>query len=1068
MKIKSSFLFGFIFILFFLSGACGLVYEMIWVRKLGLIFGNTTFAISTVLAVFMGGLGLGSIFFGKKIDRHGQPLLWYGFLEIGIGLFCFLTPSLWIFIEKFYVWAYQALHLNFWQFSIFRFFLCFAFLFIPTFLMGGTLPLLTKFLLRDCRQTAKAVGFLYGVNTLGAVLGVLVASFFAIYYFGLSGTIFIASGVNILIGLSVLFFARLQILISDHDVQEEIVPSSDKDKRGDDASYGRMSEKMLFMILLLAFGLSGFTSMAYELCWTKVLALCLGSSVYSFALMLASFLTGLAMGSLVISWLAKRVRINFYLFGLIEILIAFFVLWGINTFDQMPFYFLQLFAIFGKNSQVFHFAKFMLASLIILPPTIFIGCTFAIVTQLLNRSSVTTGTIVGRAYFINTLGCIAGSVLSGFVLVPWIGIYKTLIVMIVVNFLIGLVVLLLSQKRFSFLQILAAVGAIVFTGLLLLQVHPWSQGLLTTNIAIDPNTYLGHNKFEILTAAQQAELLYYKEGLSGTVAVKRTSDSVSLSINANVDASSGTDMYTQLMLGHLPSLLAKKHGRALVIGMGSGVTLGALATYGYEQIHCVELEGAVIEAAKYFSKENRNVLADPRIKNFVNDGRNHLLAEKFAYDVIVSEPSSPWMAGVANLFTKEQFELMKKRLLPQGVVCQWLNIYSMSPKNVQMIVKTFYSVFPHTSLWQSTGADLLLIGSIQPIVYDRAAIDKEIKKNLLLQNDLKQFKIYDAAGLLACFLLAEDEVAAMSKDALMNTDNFPFLEYFAPLSLYGVEQVVIQNEQMIASFRGRRYPVMTPPIKSGNENVDFHNAIARALIFKEKYRYAALEIGLSNLEKVLNKGSVLNYGILQVILQKPDEAISNLENYLKEDPRNAEACFYIAKAYDLKRLFDRALAYYQIAAEEDPQNGDHFFAYGESLIRNGDMPKGISFLQKGIDLKGFDFSRGLILAQAFFMNTQIEEAKNVLVRLLESYPHFFNLYDALATCHNALAQYPQAVLVYQDASRKLPFNAKIYYAMSLLYQEMGQAKKAHQMTRKYLYYQNAPKIGTLQPRIFGK
>lgn len=1064
MKTKSSYFLFFISLLFFLSGACGLVYEMIWVRKLGLIFGNTTFAISTVLAVYMGGLGLGSLFFGKRIDRQGHPLLWYGFLEIGVGVFCFLTIFSWTLVESFYVWAYQTFHLGFWQFSIFRFLLSFVFLFIPTFLMGGTLPLLIKFAIYAHRHTAKTVGFLYGINTLGAVLGVLITSFFAIYYLGLQGTVLIASIVNICIGLSAIFLAKLKMFMANekNDAGEDPLPNEAIET--DDRPKGRMSAEALATVLLTAFCFSGFASMAYELCWTRVLALCLGSSVYSFALMLASFLTGLALGSLVIGWISKRIQINFYLFGITQVLVAFFVIWGINTFDQMPFYFLQLFAVVGKSAQIFHVAKFILASLIILPPTIFIGCTFAIITQLLNRSSATTGKTVGQAYFINTLGCIAGSVVSGFILVPWIGIYKTLMAMVVINFLIGVAILIVSQERFSLRQAVLAIPIVILTGFLALQTHPWSQGLLTTNIAIDPNTYLGHNKFEILAAARQAEMLYYKEGLSGTVSVKRYIDNIALSVNSNIDASTGADMYTQLMLGHLPSLLSKKHGRALVIGMGSGVTLGALAAHDYQQIHCVELEGAVIEAAKYFSKENRNVLLDPRVKNFVNDGRNHLLVENFTYDVIISEPSNPWMAGVANLFTVEQFKLMKKHLSPQGIVCQWLNIYSMSPDNVRMIVKTFLSVFPRATLWQSTGSDLLLIGSDQSIVYDMDIVNQKIQENRALQEDLKEFKIYDAAGLLSCFVLDEKEVAMMSKGALMNTDNFPFLEYLAPLSLYGADRLVVQNGQMIEAWRGRRYPALSSSIENREETIDFHNAIARAMLYKEKYKEAGIEIGLSTQEKAFNKGAVLNYGILQVALNNPDEAIVNLENYLKEDPGNAEAYFYLGRAHDLKKQPAQALKNYQLAVETDPLNGGYLFACGESFVQNGQTGKGISFIRKGIELKGPDFRSRLILAQSLYMNKEFNASLDVLAQLLKEYPHSYVLHEALVFCYKALDQYPQAVSVYAQAVKLMPYDARVYYSMSLLYEAMGQAKKSHQMTKRYLYYQNAPKIGVIQVR----
>ncbi len=1060
MKIKSSLFLLFLAGLFFLSGACGLVYEIIWVRKLGLIFGNTTLAISTVLAVFMAGLGLGSLFFGKQIDKHGHPFAWYGFLEIGIGFFCFCTPWFWVFIEKFYVWVYQWLPLSFWPFSVFRFLLCFAFLFVPTFLMGGTLPVLTKFLIRDHRLTSRVVGVLYGINTLGAVVGVLGTSFYAIYVFGLQGTVLMTAGINILIGLIVLFVLRLKrFIFTGGNPAQDVVGLQGEDDAIESPVESHVSETNLATILLFAFALSGFTSMAYELCWTKVLALCLGSSVYSFAIMLASFLTGLALGSLLIGWLAKKIRVSFYLFGLLELGIGLFALWGINIFDQMPLYFLQLFAFFGQQSVHLHIAKFVLASLVILPPAMCIGGTFAVVAHILNRLPEKTGQTIGRVYFINTLGCIAGSVLTGFVLIPWVGIYKTLLMMIVVNILLGLMILCVAQKRFSSSEKWTLGFLVILLSVLFLQTHPWSKGLLTSNIAIDPRTYLGHSKFEILNSTQQSELLYYKEGLSATVAVKRHQDVLSLSINANVDASTGTDMYTQLMLGHLPSLLVDHPKRALVIGMGSGVTLGALATYDYHEIHCVELEGAVLKAAQYFLKQNRHVLADPRLTNFVNDGRHHLLTENFSYDVIVSEPSSPWMAGVANLFTREQFELMKKRLSRQGVVCQWLNTYSMSSDNIQMIVKTFREVFPYASLWQTIGADLLLVGSTYPIAYDIDAINKKFAHNALLKEDLKDFTIDDAVGILSCFLLTNDELLAMSLNAPINSDNVPLLEYSAPLNLYGFEQVVSDNMQMITIQRKQRYPAMVRPPQNSKEVIAFHNTLARAFLQKGNYQEAGIEIGLSNQEEAFNPEAILNYGILQTFLGNADEAITNLENYLNIGKENAEAYFYLGKAYEFKQLFDQALKYYQLAVMAEPSHAEYLFVYGESLMGQGEKVEGIRFLQKAIDFEGLDFRSGLILSQAFFFNQQLDPAVRTLELLLNDYPHFYKIYETMASFYEAVGQNSQALAVYHEANKKLPFDARIYYAMATLYQKLGKIKESRMMMRKYFYYNNAPRIG---------
>lgn len=1056
---KNIFLLYALSLFFFLSGACGLIYEIIWVRKLGLIFGNTTLAISTVLAVFMAGLGLGSLFFGRYIDRHKDPLRWYGWLEIGIGIFCLATPSIWAFVERGYVLVYQVLRPGFWQFSLIRFAVSFLVLFIPTFLMGGTLPVVTKFLVRDCRETAKTVGFLYGVNTFGACAGVLISSFFAIYYFGINQTVFIAAAVNIFIGLATFFILKLKRSWQGTGSIEEDVSEGPLPQAQADISPGRLPHAYLVKLLFFVFALSGFTSMTYQLCWTKVLALCLGSSVYSFAIMLATFLAGLSIGSFLLGWLARHIKIGYSLVGLAQILIALFVAWGVTMFDQLPFYFLHFFSLWKTNHFLFNLSKFLLSSLIILPPTILIGCMFAMVTHILNRSVATTGKTIGHAYLINTIGCILGSVFSGFILVPSMGIYRTLILMVVLNLIAGSLFVFVSSKGWRKRQVIATAGLIMAAVLVLLQARPWSKGLLTTNIAIDPKTYLGHSKYEILSSTAQNELLYYKEGLSGTVAVKRHHEVLSLAINANIDASNGTDMYTQLLLGHLPSLFTDKHDQALVIGMGSAVTVAALAAYPYKEIHCVELEQGVVEAAKFFAKENRDVLNDPRAKSIVNDGRNHLLVEDVLYDVIVSEPSSPWMAGVSNLFTVEQFRLIQKRLAPRGVVCQWLNTYSMSPENIQMIIKTFRSVFAHTSLWQTMGADLLLIGSDHEIVYDLQKIDQRIQANGLLQKDLRSFKVFNAAGLLSCFMLTSEELGRMSANALINTDNLPLLEYSAPLNLYGYEQVVSQNLQMINSYRISRYPQIMNGPRSAQEKVRFHNAIARAALEKGDLTTAAAEIALSNTEQALNPGSVLNYGIFQFHIGRIPEAIVNLENYISQVSDDPDAQFYLARAYMAQGEINKASMLYAKAASIAPDSYDYLIAYGQTLAQKGEIVKAVEVIQRAIDIKGLTLSNGLLLVNALFAARQMEKAIAMIEHMIGLYPHSFVGYEALARMFEATGALPEAVATYQRASRTIPFDARVYYALSILYEKINDKRSARIMAKLYRFYDNAPKIG---------
>jgi tetratricopeptide (TPR) repeat protein len=347
-----------------------------------------------------------------------------------------------------------------------------------------------------------------------------------------------------------------------------------------------------------------------------------------------------------------------------------------------------------------------------------------------------------------------------------------------------------------------------------------------------------------------------------------------------------------------------------------------------------------------------------------------------------------------------------------------------------------------------------------PIVYDMDVINKKIAANTFFREDIKDLKVHDAIGVLSCFLLTDDELDVLSSNALINSDNFSFLEYFAPRDLYGFEQVISQNMQMIMAQRKQRYPIMKKPPQTSKEKIAFHNTLARAFIQKGNFQEAGIEIGLSNREEAFNQEGVLNYGILQTLLHNSDEAITNLENYLKNETKNAEVYFYLAKAYELKQLSAQALKYYQLAARAEPNNVEYLLACGSALMSRGEKDQGISLLQKAIDVKGLNFRSGLLLSQAFFFDQQLDPAVKILELLLKDYPHFYTIYEVMASFYETTGEDLQSLAVYQRASKMLPFEAKAYQALASLYEKLGRAKESRMMMRKYLYYQNAPRIGT--------
>lgn len=1042
---------------FFLSGACGLIYEIVWMRHLGLIFGNTTLAISTVLATFMAGLGFGSYFFGRMIDTRSDPLRYYAFLNFGVGSFCMATPAMWGWVESVYVYLHQTLQPNFWQFSAIRFALCFMVMFVPTFLMGGTLPILIKFLIRDCGQTAKTVGRLTGLNTLGACVGVLTASFFAIYRLGLANTVILTACLNLAIGAAALMIRKA--LGESAPAMEKSRAAKVAETRRAPRADGVLRERWMIRILLVVLALSGFTAMAYEICWTKVLALCIGSSVYSFAIMLATFLVGLSLGALLVSMLASRIRISYSLVGFVQIAVAGWVLWGMSMFDRMPLYFLSLFARLGDNPAWVQIARFLLVGIVILPPTIFIGCMFAMVTHMLNKSLQSTGRTIGGADLIETCGFICGAIVSGFILIPAIGIYWTMIVMVLVNCVAGGALLALSRKTWSRQQAIFGGAAALLLLLLFAQAQPWSRGLLTTNIAVNPEPYFGHTKHEIISSVSQAELLFYREGLGGTVAVKRHHESVSLTLNANLEGSNAGDMYTQLMSGHLPSLLAPRRDSVLVIGMGTAVTLGALATHDYERIDCVEIEGAVLEAADFFAKESRNVLDDPRLNAIVNDGRNHLLVEDHEYDVIISVPSIPWMAGVTNLFSIEHFKLMRKRLAPDGIACQWMNIYSLTPENIRMIVNTFQRVFPETSLWHTDGGDLLLLGSLTPLAYDLDEINRRFDENDLLREDLRDFMVQDSAGLLSCFLLTHSELLQLRRGALLNTDNLPHLERTARINLYGADKVTSANVEMINRHRRSLYPDLINPPSKPQERARFHNAVARASLSQGNRAYAHKEMSLSNEAVESNDGLKLLVGIEKLSRGDALEAIEFLSAYLESQPESADANFHLAKACVMIGRSQMALPHFAAALREWPDNTEYLQHYVEALRDAGELQRALDVLDDLIDVRGMSFPNGLLRAKILGAMERVDAAISTLERLIDKYPHTVNGYIALAGIYQHFRDWPRAISVYERARLRIPHDDRIYSALAELYRLNGNPRAARAMSRRYERHKRSPRIG---------
>jgi spermidine synthase len=443
----------------------------------------------------------------------------------------------------------------------------------------------------------------------------------------------------------------------------------------------------------------------------------------------------------------------------------------------------------------------------------------------------------------------------------------------------------------------------------------WDKRVMSTGPAIYAQDYLAQPK----TAGASAlplpdQLLFYRDGPSATVSVTQLGDQISLRVNGKTDASTNpVDMPTQLNLAHLPLLLHPDPRAVLVIGLGSGITAGAAARHPLERLDVVEIEPAVVEASRFFTRYNADVFKDPRLRLTIADGRNYLLTTKQRYDVIISEPSNPWIGGIASLFSVEYFELARSRLQPGGIMVQWLQAYSFSPPDFQMVVKTFGSVFPATSLWHSTRGDYLLLGRMKPAPIDLALLKARYEANPAVRRDLALAEVSDWPGVLGFFMLGETDAGRYAAGAEVNTDDRLPLEFSAPRALY--LDTVFSNWSLMKRFKVAEFPDITPESRRALESAPVRHTIgmvylSRGVLSEADTQFQrALALDPTYTPAQLGSAKVL------VRTGQYSEALARAQQVLAREPRNVEALLVAGLAStgqateaQAKTFFDRALA----------------------------------------------------------------------------------------------------------------------------------------------------------------
>ena len=778
-------------------------------KELTLIMGSTIQSTTAVLAAFMAGLAFGSLFFGRLIDKVSlSPLRFYAYLELGIGLFALIFPYLILGFQNFYVYLYHSLGLTLLMLDILRFVVSFVLLLIPTIFMGATLPVLSKYVEEGYATVGKKIGLLYAANTLGAVIGILSTGYVLLGLLGIRATTFSAIAVNLLVALFALF---LETRRRQKTTKEEFSLTHHRPEH----TPTRTNDHWLLCpsrIGLSAYFLSGFAALGYEVLWMRVFIPFLHSSTYSFSTMLAAFLTGLAVGSWIFALLVDRWKSFLNALGWTQIGIGGLTLASIFSFLlYYRFFSSYLDLTLDELSTIPFLITFFYFFIILVPPCLLMGGVFPLVTKIISGGTTfRLGTKIGKVYFANTMGAILGSVVTCFVLIPLLGVRNSLVLFITMNVLLGLTLLFLSRLEKETATKLSIGGFILGGALLVIALFPKNVfvTVLKEQVTHEVSKQVGPEK-------AQNQLIYYKEGSSATVAVVELEESKTRLLLVNSIIITGKQLTTKLM-AHLPILLHPNPQKALVICFGMGTTFHSFAAHDI-QVRALELVPEEIETFPLFYEDAAQLLKNPRYTIQINDGRNHLLLTKEKYDIITVDPSPPlYSSGMVNLYTPEFYRLCRDRLTAHGVMCMWFFLPSTHTSEFQMLLKSFITVFPHTTIWRSPHIPgIFAIGTKEKLRINTETLRQRIQSRAV-QDDVKGFLWknipFDEKYLLNLFTFNAKRTWEMVKDGPTLSDDTPYIEH--PLVTWWLDPTKLDAKRLFRMRKDDILEYIVPPRKN--------------------------------------------------------------------------------------------------------------------------------------------------------------------------------------------------------------------------------------------------------------
>ena len=769
-----------IVLLFAGSGCSALIYEIVWYQLLQLAIGSTSISIGTLLAVFMGGLGAGSLLLPRISAARGQhPLKVYAVIEAGIAICGILALFMIPLISRIY-WAGAISGL---AGMLLRALIAAICLFLPTALMGASLPAMVRWIDATPRG-ASWWGLLYGGNTAGAVFGCLFAGFYLLRIHNMATATFVAAAINLLVAVVSYFMAsRTPAQVTAGDAAEA------PDPRAEPAG----SPWPIYAVTAI----SGACALGGEVVWTRLMGYMLGATVYVFSIILAVFLFGLAIGSTMGSWMARTSRPRVVL-GWVQIALTFAIFWSAYMIaNSLPYWPINPLL----SISTWHIFQLDMVRVLwgILPPTILWGASFPLALASVAQRGQDSGRVVGAVYAANTLGAIIGALSVSLVLIPAIGTQNCQRLLLLASAVSALIVLAphVKQTRSQF-------GAICLTAAIV------SSLFLANSVDKVPGALIAYGR-RMVVSAPNAKILEVIEGRNSTAAISQWSDgSFEIDVNGHVEATTQPyDMKLQRMVGHLPAMLHPNPKKILGIGFGAGVSAGTFTRYPtIESIVICEIEPVIPPlSTKYFAKEDYNVMHNPKTRIVYDDARHYMLTTDDKFDIIASDPLDVFAKGTAAIYSKEYFEAVKRHLNPGGMFTLYVPLYESDERTVRSELATFFEVFPDATVWANTvegrGYDMVFLGQVGPMTIDLDQVQARFDRPdyAPVAESLRDVGVLSPMDLFATYAGQRSDLGLWTAGAEINTDHDLRLQYLAGWGINSTLEDVIYRRMM--TFRKR-------------------------------------------------------------------------------------------------------------------------------------------------------------------------------------------------------------------------------------------------------------------------